>query len=48
VFLAPASNCAEVRGNVPKGLEVVKVATLHGAVTDLNQIKSGQHPAGCG
>jgi PDZ domain-containing protein len=48
VFLAPESNCAEVRGNVPKGLEVVKVATLHGAVTDLNQIKSGQHPAGCG
>ncbi len=48
VFLAPVDNCADVRGNVPKGLEVVKVSTLHDAVSALQQIKSGQRPAGCG
>lgn len=48
VFLAPDTNCSDVRGNIPKGLEVVKVATLHQAVAALQQIKSGQHPAGCG
>jgi PDZ domain-containing protein len=48
VFLAPESNCADVHDNIPTGLEVVKVSTLRGAVTDLEQIKSGQHPAGCG
>lgn len=43
VFLAPASNCSDVRGNVPKGLKIVKVSTLHGAVQallDLQQHKS--------
>ena len=29
VFLAPATNCADVRGNIPKGLNVVKVDSLH-------------------
>lgn len=48
VFLAPVDNCTDVRGNVPKGLEVVKVSSLHDAVTALQQIKAGQHPAGCG
>jgi PDZ domain-containing protein len=35
VFLAPAGNCDEVRGNVPDGLTVIKVETLRGAVEDL-------------
>jgi PDZ domain-containing protein len=48
VFLAPADNCADVRGNVPRGLEVVKVSTLHEAVSALQAIKAGQHPLGCG
>jgi PDZ domain-containing protein len=34
-FLAPAGNCGAVRGAIPKGLEVVKVDTLHAAVQDL-------------
>jgi PDZ domain-containing protein len=35
VFLAPAGNCADVRGATPKGLQVVKVDTLHSALQDL-------------
>ena len=32
VFLAPASNCSDVKGAIPAGLQVVKVATLNQAV----------------
>lgn len=35
LFLAPESNCNDVRGAIPSGLQVVKVATLRGAVRDL-------------
>jgi Lon-like protease len=48
VFLAPTRNCPDVRGNVPKGLQVVQVSTLHGAVDALKQIETGQHPESCG
>ena len=41
IFLAPASNCADVRGNIPKGLDVVRVSTLHEAITDLDALASG-------
>ena len=41
VFLAPADNCAEVRGNTPDGLTVIKVDTLHGAIEDLKDLQSG-------
>ncbi|MFL6162743.1 MAG: PDZ domain-containing protein [Jatrophihabitantaceae bacterium] len=41
IFLAPASNCADVKGNIPKGLDVVKVSTLHDAITDLDTLASG-------
>ncbi|HTZ45409.1 MAG TPA: PDZ domain-containing protein [Jatrophihabitans sp.] len=41
IFLAPASNCADVRGNIPKGLDVVKVSTLHEAITDLDTLAQG-------
>jgi Lon-like protease len=43
VFLAPAGNCADVRGAIPKGLEVVKVDTLHTAVQELLALQ--QHRA---
>ena len=41
IFLAPATNCADVKGNIPKGLNVVKVNTLHEAITDLDTLESG-------
>ena len=37
-FLAPASNCADVVGTVPDGLEVYAVSTLHEAVTTVEAI----------
>lgn len=42
VFLAPDGNCNDVRGNIPSGLTVIKVATLHEAVTDLQELKAGR------
>ena len=48
IFLAPNGNCADVRGNVPSGLRVISVASLHEAVTDLEGIANGTlNPAGC-
>jgi Lon-like protease len=41
VFLAPASNCDEVVGHVPSGLDVYSVSTLKQAVTDLGVIAKG-------
>ena len=37
-FLAPASNCGDVVGHVPDGLEVYAVSTLHEAVTTVEAI----------
>jgi PDZ domain-containing protein len=47
VFLAPAGNCSDVSGAIPKGLEVIKVATLHDAVTDLENLPSGKAEPHC-
>lgn len=47
VFLAPAGNCADVRGAVPGGLRVVKVSTLSGAVADLEALKAGGPVPSC-
>ena len=47
VFLAPASNCADVKGAIPAGLRVVKVSTLSQAVTYLQDIKAGQPVPSC-
>lgn len=47
IFLAPAGNCADVRGAIPKGLEVVKVDTLHAAVQDLLALQAGQTVPRC-
>lgn len=41
-FLAPASNCDEVVGNIPSGMRVVKVSTLSGAYSALVRIGKGQ------
>ncbi len=40
-FLAPASNCDEVVGHVPKGLTVFAVKTLKDSLAALSAIKSG-------
>ena len=40
-FLAPAENCGEVRGKIPDGLTVVKVATLEDAVAAVETLGSG-------
>ena len=47
VFLAPAANCADTRGAVPKGLRVVRVATLNGAISALSAIKQGKPTPAC-
>jgi PDZ domain-containing protein len=47
VFLAPAGNCGDVRNATPKGLQVVKVSTLHDAVQDLLKIQRGEAVPGC-
>lgn len=40
-FLAPASNCDEVKDHEPKGMQVFAVSTLHEAVTATEAIASG-------
>jgi PDZ domain-containing protein len=47
VFLAPQDNCADVRGATPKGLNVIKVASLHQAVQDLVDVQNGKPVAHC-
>ena len=41
-FLAPADNCGEVVGNVPAGLHVAKIATLHAAREAMTAIGAGK------
>jgi Lon-like protease len=40
IFLTPATNCADTKGAVPKGMRLVKVSTLTQAVTYLEALKS--------
>lgn len=47
IFLAPASNCADVRGNIPSGLDVVKVSSLHDAISSLDTLANGGAVAHC-
>jgi PDZ domain-containing protein len=47
VFLAPASNCSDVKGAIPAGLQVVKVGTLSQAVSDLEALKAGHSVPSC-
>ena len=41
VFLVPKDNCAEALQAVPKGLRLVKVSTLSGAVDAIKAIRDG-------
>jgi PDZ domain-containing protein len=41
VFLTPAGNCADAVRAVPKGLRLVKVETLQGAVQALDALRTG-------
>lgn len=45
VFLAPAGNCAEVVGNIPQGLSVLKIETLEEAADAVRAIGQGTDPA---
>lgn len=47
VFLTPAANCAEALANAPKGLQLVKVASLSEALAALGALDKGGSPAGC-
>jgi Lon-like protease len=40
-FLSPASNCAEVVGRIPAGLEVFSVADLDDAIDAVEAIATG-------
>jgi Lon-like protease len=42
VFLAPAGNCAEIAGNEPDGLRVVKIEKLSDAVSALEKLSKNQ------
>lgn len=44
VFLAPADNCPDVQDRVPRGLTVIKVATLGEAREALQRIAQGTDP----
>ena len=41
-FLAPASNCDEVVGHIPDGLQVVSISTLHEAREAITAIGAGE------
>ncbi len=41
VFLAPAGDCDEARGSIPKGLNVVRVSTLDDALRALSAVRDG-------
>lgn len=47
VFLVPADNCTDALARPPPGLRLVKVATLHDAVTSLQAIKAGRTTPSC-
>ncbi len=47
IFLAPAGNCADVRGAVPAGLQVVKVRTLTDAVHDIAALNAHKPVPSC-
>ena len=46
-FMVPADNCAEASANAPDGLQLVRVATLDGAVAGLDAIRADQPAPSC-
>jgi PDZ domain-containing protein len=47
VFLVPADNCAEALSSPPDGLRLVKVASLRGAVSELEKLDKGTATTPC-
>lgn len=47
VFLVPKSNCAEAKAAAPDGLTLVRVETLDGAVSALEDIDGGREVPSC-
>jgi len=47
VFLAPAGNCQDTSGAVPRGLRIVKVSSLRGAIAALKALKEGHAVPTC-
>ncbi|MCU1584706.1 MAG: ATP-dependent serine peptidase containing a domain protein [Microbacteriaceae bacterium] len=45
-FLAPYSNCNEVTGHIPKGIQVLAVKTLDDSLTALKAISAGSSTSG--
>jgi PDZ domain-containing protein len=42
VFLTPSQNCGDAVASDPKGLRLVRVDTMHGALDALNALRTGQ------
>jgi Lon-like protease len=47
VFLVPTANCEEAVANNPGDLQLIRVGTLHDAVTALESLKAGQPVPSC-
>ena len=47
VFVLPVGECATALPAVPPGLQLVKAATLHDAVTALDDLNAGRTPPSC-
>jgi PDZ domain-containing protein len=47
VFLLPSGECDEAVAAAPAGLQLIKVGTLHDAVTALGDLDAGRAPATC-
>jgi Lon-like protease len=47
VFLVPKDECADAKAELPKGLRLVPVTTLKGAVSDLVALQKGEKVPAC-
>ena len=47
IFLTPAGNCAEAASDVPAGLRLVRITSLHTALAALRTLRSGGTPRSC-
>ena len=47
VFLVPADNCADALSSPPKGLKLIKVSSLKGAIGELHKLDAGQPTTPC-
>jgi PDZ domain-containing protein len=47
VFLTPAANCPDTTGAVPRGMRLIKVSTLAGAVRALKALQTGGSVPSC-